>query len=69
MSVLIITTRTDRQASGVAGATRRGSHAGKHGRPFGMSGTTTGRYKETKFSLVLKGVGVAHSTVGILKTT
>ena len=36
MSVLTITTRTDRQASGVAGVTRRGSHAGEHGRPFKM---------------------------------
>jgi len=28
--------RADRRAPGVAGATRRGSHAGKHGRPLGM---------------------------------
>ena len=36
MSVLTITAETDRQASGVAGATRRGSHTGEHGRPFKM---------------------------------
>ena len=50
MSVLTITTRTDRQASGVAGVTRRRSHAGEHGRPFKMPIVATGRYKETKFS-------------------
>jgi hypothetical protein len=30
-----------------------------------LSRTATGEYKETKFHLVCKGVGVAHSTVGI----
>ena len=68
MSVLTITTRTGRQASGVAGVTHRGSHAGEHGRPFKVS-NTTGGYKETKFHRALKGVGVAHSAASIPKTT
>jgi len=56
MSVVTITTRTDRQASGVAGVTRRGSHAGEHGRPCAMPVLrATDGYKETKFHQVAYG--------------
>jgi hypothetical protein len=69
MSVLTITIKIDRQAAGVSGVTRRGSHTGEHGRPLEMSFRTTDRYKETKFCRVSRGVGVAHSTATIPKTT
>ena len=69
MFVLTITTRTDRQASGVAGVTRKGSHAGEHGRPSMVLTRATDGYKETKFHLAIEGVGGAHSTACIPKTT
>lgn len=64
-----LTTGTDRWTPGVAGVTRTGRYAGEHGRPCMMSSPTTRRYKETKFSLVVQGVGGAHSTACIPRTT
>ena len=71
MDILTITAITDRWTPGVAGATRRGSHTGQQGKPLQMlNRTATGGYKGVpKFYWVCKGVGVAHSTVCISKTT
>jgi len=42
----------------------------KHGRPLPMLySTASGGYKEMKFHRVGRGVGVAHSTANISKTT
>ncbi len=42
----------------------------EHGRPLPMlCKTATGGYKETKFHRVGRGVGVAHITANISKTT
>ena len=41
----------------------------EHGRPVSMPLEATGGYKATKFHQVGAGVGVAHSTVIIPKTT
>jgi len=69
-SILTITTATDRWTSGVIGVTRRGSHMGMNtGDPYWCLQGVTGGYKETKFHRAGAGVGVAHSTVSISKTT
>ena len=71
-SVLTKTVVTDKRASGVAGATRRGSQTEQHGRPLRMSRhyrDKTGGCKETMFHQVHKVVGVAHSTDSISRTT
>jgi hypothetical protein len=55
---------------GVRGNTQGKPYDNEHGRPLLMlCRMATGGYKETKFHWVGKGVGVAHSTVSISKTT
>ena len=69
MSVLAITTEDDRQASGVAGVTRRRSHAGEHGRPCAMLLGQPMDIRKRSFIGSHQGVGGAHSTACIPKTT
>jgi hypothetical protein len=54
---------------GNRGDTQEQPYDNERGRPLSMLvRRATGRYKETKFYRVSKGVGVAHSTVGISRT-
>jgi len=51
---------------GNKGDTQGKPYDNEHGRPLSMlNRRATGRYKETKFYRVGKGVGVAHSTAYI----
>ena len=54
---------------GNRGDTQRKPYDNERGRLLSMLiRRATGRYKETKFYRVGKGVGVAHSTVGVSRT-
>ncbi len=54
---------------GNRGDTQGQPYDNEHGIPLSMPNRmATGRYKETKFYLVGKGVGVAHITTCILRT-
>ena len=69
-SILTITTATDRWTSGVTGETRRRSHTTMNtGGPYRCLQMATSGYKATKFHRVGAGVGVAHSTFPLSKTT
>ena len=54
---------------GNKGDTQGKPYDNEHGRPLSMLvGRATGKYKETKFYPVGKGVGVAHNTAWISRT-
>jgi len=55
---------------GNRGDTQGQPYENEHGRPLSkLYRRATGKYKETKFYWVGKGVGVAHSTACISRTT